>query len=159
MAPAPPSIFHGRFTVNLGVHIPCVAVLELNEARGRAISDAHCEIRQRLSDASKLGKDKWWPLDETVAQSGETVATALIEYGLPFLDRYDSFSAIVARHEIDGTLPFQNAGRSTLAVAIIHAACGDKVKAKKSFDDARRLASDHAGFRQHVTDIQSRIGL
>src|SRR5262245_42198568 len=51
------SIFHGNFTVSVGVYVPCVALHEGNVPRGRAVTGAYCEIRERLSALSGMGED------------------------------------------------------------------------------------------------------
>jgi Domain of unknown function (DUF4304) len=153
------SVLHGNFTVNLGVYVPCVAELEGNASRGRYVTDAHCEIRQRLSAVAHLGKDKWWPLNHRSARTGELLADALQRHGVPFLDRYSSFTAIIARFQADGELPFHNPARSALAVALIYRARGDVDMARQLFDEARRRASNHDRFRAYVTEMQQRCSL
>jgi hypothetical protein len=153
------SIFHGRFTVNLGVYIPCVALSEGNSAPGRAVAEFRCHIRQRLNALSGVGEDEWWPLDQRARWTGMGIAQALVRDGIPFLDRFNSYAAIVQRFESDGELPFSNPARSALVVALMHHAHGFTDDARKSFEAARRLAPDHAGFRDYVTELQSRCGV
>ena len=62
------SMYHGYFTVNLGVYIPCVGMFEERVPRGRAVAEPYCDIRSRLSAVSQLGEDRWWPLDDTASQ-------------------------------------------------------------------------------------------
>lgn len=153
------SIWHGNFTVNLGVYVPCIAELEGNAPRGRAVHDASCEIRSRLSATARLGQDRWWPLDDSASSTGDVIAKALIRHGVPFLDRYASYDSIIERFEADGSLPFHNEARSTLAVAIIHWARGDKQKARQLFESARKIRSHNIHFPAYVSSIQSRCGV
>lgn len=153
------SIFHGSFTVNLGVFVPCIAELEGNAVQGRTVTDAHCEIRSRLSKVANLGADKWWPLDESASQSGEEIAMNLKELGVPFLDRYASNEAIVERFISDGELPFRNPSRSSLAVAIILSSSGAADMAKKMFERAAKERSNNVYFSEYVRKIQTRCGL
>jgi hypothetical protein len=152
------SILHGNFTVNLGVYIPSIASLEGNSASGRAVTDAHCEIRSRLSAVSGSGSDQWWKLDDSSSRSGSIVADALIEHGVPFLDRYRSALAIISRFGADGSLPSHNPARSTLAVAVLHWSRGDREDAQKLFERARTTPSHNVHFSDYVSKIQSRCG-
>jgi hypothetical protein len=68
------SIFHGSFTVNLGVYIPCVALSEGNSTPGRAVAEFRCHIRQRLNALSGVGEDEWWPLDQRARWTGMRIA-------------------------------------------------------------------------------------
>lgn len=150
------SIFHGNFTVNLGVYVPCIAELEGNAIAGRCVSDARCEIRSRLSDVANLGCDKWWPLDDSSAASGDLIANSLLNHGVPFLDLYTSYSSIMERFQADGTLPFRNSGRSMLAVAIILKAIGDTEKSLEMFDLASKEPTHNRGFSQYVGEIKAK---
>ena len=152
------SMFHGKFTVNLGVYIPCIATIENSAATGRAVSDAHCEIRSRLSKASGIGEDTWWNLDATALKSGELIASMLLAHGVPWLERYASYSAIVARLRDDGYLPFHNPARSSLAVAIIQWSRGEHDEARRLFDLARNTKSHNSRFPDYVAQIQERCG-
>ena len=153
------STLHGNFTVNLGVFVPCIAQLEANSPRGRYVTDAHCEVRSRLSDIAKLGKDKWWPLDDSSSKSGAVVASALRSHGIPFLERYASYEAILERFDEDGALPFHNAARSTLAAAIIHWDRGSSSQAREYFGRAQNAPAHNSRFAEYVVDLQARCGL
>ena len=148
------SILHGHFTVNLGVYVPCIAELEGNSATGRYVRDAHCEIRSRLSNVANLGNDKWWPLDESAAESGQLIANALLSHGVPFLDRYASKSAIIERLNYDGSLPFHNSARSMLAVAIILWSIGATNESLSMFEKACMEPSNNARFPEYVKKIK-----
>jgi Domain of unknown function (DUF4304) len=148
------SIFHGNYTVNLGVYVPCIAEIEGNAATGRCIKDAHCEVRSRLSDVANLGRDKWWPLDESAFQSGEVISDALLNHGVPFLDLYASKSAIIDRFNRDGSLPFHNSARSMLAVAIIQWSIGATNESLSMFDKACMEPSNNSRFSEYVRKVK-----
>ena len=153
------SIFHGTYTVNLGIYIPCVAQLEGNFSRGRYVTDAHCEVRSRLGEIAAPGRDIWWPLDDSASASGRTVANALLSHGIPFLESYRSNSAIIDRFECDGELPFHNAARSALSVAIVLWHTGNSKRSIEYFERARTVPSNNRRFPEYVTEIQKRCGL
>lgn len=148
------SILHGNFTVNLGVYVPCIAEIEGNAAKSRCVTDAHCEIRSRLSDAANLGQDKWWPLNESASQSGEVIADALLSHGVPFLDLYASNAAIIDQFERDGFLPFHNSARSMLAVAIIQWSIGAINESRSMFELASIEPSHNSRFRENVRKVK-----
>lgn len=148
------SSFHGNFTVNLGVYVPCIAEIEGNTAAGRCITDAYCEIRSRLSSVANLGRDKWWPLDESAFQSGEVIADALLNHGVPFLDLYASKSAIIDRFNRDGSLPFHNSARSMLAVAIIQWSIGATNESLIMFEKACMEPSNNSRFPEYVRKVK-----
>ena len=153
------STLHGNFTVNLGVFVPCIAQLEGNSPRGRYVTDAHCEVRSRLSDVAKLGGDKWWPLNESSSKSGAIVASAIGSHGIPFLERYASYEAILDRFNEDGELPFHNPARSALAVAIIHWDRGSSSQARDYFERAQNAPSHNSRFAEYVVEVRARCGL
>jgi hypothetical protein len=148
------SILHGNFTVNLGVYVPCIAEIEGNATTGRCNKDAHCEIRSRLSDVANLGKDQWWPLDESAFRSCEVLADALISHGVPFLDLYASKSAIIDRFDRDGFLPFHNSARSMLAVAIIQWSIGAINESRSMFEKACNEPSNNSRFHEYVRRVR-----
>jgi hypothetical protein len=148
------SSLHGNFTVNLGVYVPCIAEIEGNTAAGRCITDAYCEIRSRLCSVANLGRDKWWPLDESASQSGQFIANALLSHGVPFLDQYASKSAIVDHFNSDGSLPFHNPARSMLAVAIIQWSVGATNESLSMFEKACMEPSNNSRFPEYVKKIK-----
>jgi hypothetical protein len=149
------SIFHGNFTVDLGIYVPPIAALEGNAAKGRYVTDAHCEVRSRLSQVAGLGEDKWWPLDGSAQATGMLIADALERHGVPFLDRYSSYADIRRRFDV---LPFHNAARSALAVAIICWASGAIPAARTYFDRARSTPSYSGRFVAYVDEMQTKCG-
>jgi hypothetical protein len=153
------SVMHGNFTVNLGIYIPCIAELEGNGASGRYVTDAHCEIRSRLSDVANLGKSKWWPLDGSSSSTGRMIAEALVDSGVRFLDRYDGFDAVLERFDADGELPLHNAARSTLAAAIIQWSRGELDRSRELFLLAQTMPSHNASFAAYVSNMRARCGL
>ena len=153
------SILHGNFSVNLGIYVSPIAKLEGNTPRGRNVTDAHCEIRSRLSELANLGADKWWPLDETASTTGKYLADLIETLAVPFLDRYSSYALIRQRFDEDGELPFHNAARSALATAIVCWDAGDVLAARRYFDQARSTPVHNRHFKSHVDEIQEKCGV
>jgi hypothetical protein len=148
------STVHGKFTINLGVYVPCIAEIEGNAATGRCVTDAHCEIRSRLSEVCGFGRDKWWQLDESAAESGEVVADVLLSHGVPFLERYASNAAIIDCFEREGFLPFHNSKRSMLAVAIIQWSIGAANESRRLFEKACIGPSNNSQFSDYVRKVK-----
>lgn len=136
--------------------MPCIAEIEGNTAAGRCITDAYCEIRSRLSSVANMGRDKWWPLDESASQTGKLIANALLSHGVPFLDQYASKSEIVDHFNSDGSLPFHNPARSMLAVAIIQWSVGATTESLSMFEKACMEPSNNSRFPEYVKKIKQR---
>jgi hypothetical protein len=153
------SMFHGNFTVNLGVYVPCIARFEGNVPRGRYVTDAFCDIRSRLSEVAGIGSDRWWPLDDSAPSAGMEIARALLDHGAPFLEKYSSYDSIIAEYNRNGTLPFCNPARSALAAAIIYWARGEVDQARKLFVAAQTMPSHNIHFASYAASVQSQCGI
>lgn len=102
---------HEAFTINLGVAVPEFRKVIWPDKDKKILSEAECVVRVRLGDLMQ-GKlhggalDQWWEIDG-VAGSAETIGqeieNALKVLGIPFLERFDKFSAIVGHmHKTKG---------------------------------------------------------
>ncbi len=154
--------FYGKFAVNLGVYLPCVWELEHGPMTKHFCPEYHCEIRERLGALAHEGRDYWWSLDtSTPHATGELVVNLMRDFGLPFLDTYADYAAVLTQFRKVGRLPFHPEGRNMLAVAIIYHHTGQSEEANRFFsraiDDAR--AYSHPGFSNHVRDMRERCGL
>ncbi len=103
-----------------------------------------------------MGRDKWWPLDESASQTGKLIANALLSHGVPFLDQYASKSEIVDHFNSDGSLPFHNPARSMLAVAIIQWSVGATTESLSMFEKACMEPSNNSRFPEYVKKIKQR---
>ena len=151
---------YGKFTVNIGVSLPCVLQAEQGKVRTGSFHDYDCEIRARLSAIANLGNDIWWPLDDSTTQTAEALIAIIRDFGLPFFDNYSSYKSVIESFMRDGGFPNQNMGRGALAAAITSWSIGDHRQAQAFFESSLAYAdaSNHAGFRSHVLDLKNRIG-
>jgi hypothetical protein len=147
--------FYGKFTVNLGVLLPCVAEVEQQTPASPFVQEHYCTIRSRLSTLA-FGADKWFELTPDTSALATTVVQLFDEFGLPFFEQFPDYPAVLAYFDAHGDLPFQTTDRAALEAAIIAHHLGD-------FQSARRLiikafSADHIGFREHVSKLANRLG-
>ena len=147
---------YGKFTVNLGVFLPFVGEIEWEKPAPAFIQGSHCTIRNRLSRLA-LGKDIWFDLGPEVGTLAGTISQLLKQFGMPFLDTFPDYPAVLTYFETHGTLPFQNESRAALEAALAAFHLEDRVKAKMLF--LKALSSNHEGFRRFVRDMAKRIGI
>ena len=63
--------YYGKYTVNLGVLLPCVYQTERQQPPNDFVQEYNCTIRERLTCLA-FGKDEWFDLrNQTVAQATE----------------------------------------------------------------------------------------
>ena len=82
-----------RFTLNLGVLDPDALALCWGEQPSRLADEALCTVRARLGQLMS-GKDVWWDGSDLTTLS--TIASALRDVGLPFLERHHSTTQLEA---------------------------------------------------------------
>lgn len=101
------SSIHGLFTVNLSVFIPEVDAVRFNPPlpRSRYVRECEGDFRIRLDELIVRGydplqhydpKSRWWRIEEDTQAIGAEITTLLQRYGQPYLDEYNSRSAIIA---------------------------------------------------------------
>lgn len=93
---------YGTFRLDFGVYIP--EVTRSGTPRSDWINEYNCHLRRtigRLAGGADAG-DWWWPLSDPNA---ETVArSALTEHGLPWLDQFPDYEAVVRAFRSVGPL-------------------------------------------------------
>ena len=150
---------YGRFTVNLGVLIPCVDQLEFQRKAKSFYKEQDCHIRARLGVLIDDGYDMWWNLDQKPEKLRRTILPLLQNYGLPFVDQFSSYKSIIAYYLDHRTLPFNSAARSALLIALIYCAMSEEQTANEYFDQALEVAVDetgHPGFLEHIRVVRER---
>lgn len=75
--------------------------------------------------------------------------------GLPFLEEFESYDAVLAVLDKSGSLPFANEGRSSLVCVHLK----QLERARGYFDRAAAYASANKGFAGHVADVRRECGL
>jgi hypothetical protein len=152
--------FYGRFTVNLGVMLPAVRDTEFATSKP-FVQEYDCEIRRRLGPLTRAGEDVWWDLDYHIAETGVALVEIMRGKGVPFLNRFPNYAAVLYTLEEDGELPSKNPGRSALVGGLICHRLGRPVDAREWFARATAYANTlpHKGFVAHVAKLQEKCGL
>ncbi|MGD0501715.1 MAG: DUF4304 domain-containing protein [Steroidobacteraceae bacterium] len=148
---------YGRFAVNLGIALPAVGVVEYDRSLPPFVQECQCHVRVRLSRLV-FDEDVWFDLDHLVDRTAKDVVRHMDAAGVPFLRRFESYSAVLAEIDSAGCLPGSNDGRSALVGAMICFHLGNKDRARTYFDRAADLAKDHKGFAGHVADVRRDCG-
>lgn len=145
---------YGKFTVNLGVYVPEVA---LHHGGGEAKSFVHeynCCIRARLGDTPEK-KDFWWvvrPDDEVISD----LTKELVRHGLPFLNRFDSRDKIL--HELMDLTENIFLSPPRIVCAIILRARGD-MNAARPLLEAQSRETRNPKHPEYVRALAQRLGL
>jgi len=149
---------YGRFAVNLGIALPAVPALEFDRPLPSFVQEYQCHIRIRLSQLA-FKEDVWFDLDHLVDRTAKDLVRHMDVKGIPFLERFESYSAVLAELDSAGSLPGSNAGRSALVGAMICVHLGDNERARIYFDRAAAAGKDHKGFAGHIADVRRNSGL
>jgi hypothetical protein len=153
-----PESLDAQFTVNLGAFIPAIHQLQAPRQRLTFIREYFCEIRTRLPALAGYG-DKWWDLDGTECRPAGTAAQIqrlLDGFGVPFLDRYETYGDVVEDLCEHGSLPGVTECRSALVGALVCHASGKRDEAREWFDRAAATAGGFAGFEAFVARIREK---
>jgi hypothetical protein len=150
--------FYGRFAVNLGIALPAVSTVEQGRSLPPFVQEYECHIRERLSHLV-FKEDVWFDLDHLVERTGSELVRYMDAVGVPFLERFESYGAVLAEIDTAGTLPGSNAGRSVLVGAMVCAHLGDNERARMYFDVAAELAKDRKSFAGHIANVRRGCGL
>ena len=147
---------YGLFTINLGAFLPCVYEVEQQKPSPAFVQEPYCSIRSRLGQLAS-GKDQWFNLGADPDELTEQVMKLLHQFGLPFLDIFNSYEAVLTYYDENGKLPGCPSPRSALVAAIIANQTGNTETARALLTKAKSGAIKP--FREHVAKIAGRIGL
>jgi hypothetical protein len=152
---------YGYFTVNLGVFLSEVRAQTMPGAPPRFPKEYQCEIRARLGELMPEGEGGWWTLKAETGLLASAIWEAIEEYGLPFLDRYPSRSAILAEWYRDGASALDRwEARGGLMAALIHAHRGEKALAEETLSAYYQAALvEHPRHASFVREVAERAGL
>ena len=146
--------YYGRFTVNLGVLLPCVFEIEEQKSVPLFVQEPYCTIRTRLGSLA-FGKDEWFEISSDTTASAIKLVQLLDRFGLPFFEKFPDYPAVLSYFDVHERFPFQTPDRSALEAAIIAHHLGNAKTAKRLF--AKAYSSDHEGFRGHVSKLANRL--
>ena len=147
---------YGRFTVNLGVHVPEVAA---NHGDGPAkswIQDYNCCLRSRLGELGLERKDLWWSI-RSRAQALDDLLPRISHDAMRFFATYGSREEILSA--LDGKTENMSSGNPPRIIcAIILASRGDISRARKLLSE-QALETRNPGHPAYVRALAGRLGL
>jgi hypothetical protein len=79
--------------------------------------------------------------------------------GVPFLEEFESYDAVLAVLDKRGSLPSSNDGRSGLVGAMVCVHLKQLDRAREYFDRAANYASANRRFGGHIESIRRECGL
>jgi hypothetical protein len=148
------------FTVNLGVFIREVAESLFNWKPKKAVLEMECCLRTRIGVFSNHpDHDLWWSLEHPRDALADEVMALLNLGGLPWLDRFQSRSAIV-----DGWVRFNDhevdlSPRSRVDVAVILARQGRTQEAGRLLREHLETQKYHPSHVPYVHDLAKKLGI
>jgi hypothetical protein len=149
---------YGRFTINLGVALPAVRAIERGRDFPAFLQEYGCDIRERLTSLA-FQEDAWFDLDHHVDKTSSDITMYMDSLGVPFLDEFESYDAVLAVLDKRGSLPSSNEGRSALLGAMVCVHLKQLDRARGCFDHAANYASANSRFRGYLQDIRRECGL
>jgi hypothetical protein len=147
----------GRFTVNLGVGLPALRPIELGREFPGFIQEYDCEIRARLFRLV-FHEDTWLDLDHLLQETAADTIRYMDTAGLPFLEEFESYEAVLAIIDSRGCLPSSNKGRSALIGAIVCVHLKQSDRARAYFERAAAFAGRNRGFGDHIAQVRRTCG-
>jgi len=115
--PVPPGVVNGSFTINIGVHVDALSdeIVQDGSALGW-VNDYNCQVFERIG-ALLQGDDRdrravapssslvdiWWSL-AAAGLAADTARHALLERGMPWLERFRTRQAVVDQIKRDEQL-------------------------------------------------------
>lgn len=84
-----------RFTINLAVFVPIFKTWT-GVSPPAFVDEVDCPVRERIGHRLPSGVDRWWFITPTsdASRTGNEVAKALVDYGLPFLDPLQTLESV-----------------------------------------------------------------
>ena len=92
---------YGKFTINIGVYVPHLALRLGRAPRGAWVNEYNCHLRQRIGQFLTPPVDSWWSLDDPEV-AASTASRALRDHGLVWLDRLGTDQEIIEMYDREG---------------------------------------------------------
>lgn len=102
----------GDLTINLGVHVDGLLPTPNLPASFIFVAGPYCHLRLRIGNLMPTGRDRWWTFDTSSSdldEIGRQAAGAILQYGLPFLNRSRSARELDELLDEDELNPFFHA--------------------------------------------------
>lgn len=141
--------YYGKFTVNVGVYVPEVHIVQWGKEPG-FVAESYCCIRERLGSLGSERADIWWDLqrDDKLAESlGDELRSRIENDAFPFLARFETRDALLK--ELLDPAAKQPGARANCA--IILAARG---QVKEARDILVALKNEHIREARHASQLK-----
>jgi len=149
---------YGRFTVNVGVHVPEVYAVWFSWSKSGAPALVHaheCCIESRLGNLGPERTDVWWNLG-TIDEAAADVMSRLESDALPFLGRFETRDMLLQELARNGEVLLTH--RSKTVSAIVLAARGQLTEARQFLSEHARQSRDPKDL-QYVHELAQKLGL
>jgi hypothetical protein len=150
---------YGRFAVNLGVRLPCIATVERTPGDKKIYQEHDCHFRNRLSRLVDGKEEQWWSVEGDCGKIGRDIAALLETIAVPFINQFSSYREVIAYYDHHGVFPFRTDARSALDAALVCRYCGQHERYMSLMEEAKRRAGNNKGFRDYVSEIEKRLEL
>jgi len=147
--------FYGKFTVNFGVCVEELYLIEFPKKSQPFYQDYDCQIRDRLETI--LHKtDSWWQIDSDSTKISDMIIDGLKSKGFDWFELFDTREKIIHNW---GEYADANSPRAKLDVALIVLQT-DKIKGAKLIQDYyNHLEKDRKPHREYVIDLAKRFDI
>ena len=144
---------YGKFTMNLGIVLPCIWRIERHWEPKKFYQEYECEIRMRLGHIPDDDtSDSWWTISPPYEVISSEIGELLQLHGLSFLDGFSSYGNVLCEFERVGILPSVPEGRSALIAAVVYHDQGDRPASVRAFQRAKE--TENQAFMRHVSAIE-----
>jgi hypothetical protein len=126
---------HGRYRVNLGVHVP--EMNRMGSPRSTWIFDYNCNLRWGLGDFMPSGFSQWWDLRDRLAI--EEIRDALEHVALPRLTAFNDGQSVLDAYAEKGERAFGPIAPKAVALDV-----ADLLLARGQRDEAAALLGSYA---------------
>jgi hypothetical protein len=151
------SIYHGKFTVEVGAFVPEVYEIFWNKAVPRRIASYHCEERKRLGMLTREGKDIWWDLTADAGEIENEVSDLILTVGEAYFSRFSSRDRLLSKWEQD-RIQKELPDRKVLIMAVLLAQVGDNQRANEVLE-VEFGGRYQTAFLEYARNIVTPLGL
>lgn len=143
----------GTFRVDFGVYVP--EITRSGSPRSTWINEYNCHLRRTAGQLEGAREDMWLPLDHP--ESIEHTRSALVDYGLPWLERFQSHDAVLREFQKQGgiALGMSPAGGLDVADMLVALDRGDEARSVLEQYVSKSVLKSHA---QYLADYLTRRG-
>ena len=152
---------YGLFTINIGVYVPEVAVLQHGRGAKNFAHEYNCCVRTRLGANLAENQDTWWRIVSDAAVV-ESVVNLIRSDAMPFFERFGTREKILkecyATNFDRMRVPLFSPPK--IVCGIILAERGEIAKAHKLLaEQFKENETEHPGHAEHVQGLAAKMGL